>query len=338
MTEKISFHDLEDMLRDIDVPDEKIRPYLMVQRGTGPFDPVAVPNPETVDMSEAERDAASAMRIGNTYSRWRRQRRFKREAERNPLRPIIVDEGDSWHQFPIMVTDVVDHLAKQRLVCSISAAGDTAANMVHRRPEYMKTLLKHKERVKAFLFSGAGNDVIGEDEDEKPVLGKLLNQHDGGDDAERHINRGTLKPVLEGLENAYRELLKTVRSEPAFATLPVVFHGYDVPFAYPHPDKNSDLRDPLWAARDEWLGKPFHERGIEDPDLRRRILTILIGDLYGMLDRVKQSDAHVFVVDARGSLPSISDWVDEIHGTDEGFEKVAARFEDVLSNQAGVVA
>ena len=49
----------------------------------------------------------------------------------------------------------------------------------------------------------------------------------------------------------------------------------------------------------------------------------------------QSSKTHVWVVDCRGALPKVSDWIDEIHGTSAGFAKVAKRFKACIK-EAGI--
>jgi hypothetical protein len=42
----------------------------------------------------------------------------------------------------------------------------------------------------------------------------------------------------------------------------------------------NDRRNPAYAAKDQWLGKPFSDRGIHDKTLRRDIRKIFIDRLY----------------------------------------------------------
>lgn len=333
---KICYREFNEMLQNPDIPDERLRPYLVVEPSSSPFDPVIVPDPDKVDLTEIEADIASAMRIGNGLSRWRRQRRFWSRLNSGEKLPVLVSEGDSWFQFPFLIDDVIDHLSKDYLIFSLGAAGDTADNMVNRRPEYMKALREQKSRVSGFLFSAAGNDVIGEDENEKPVLLKLIKQNDGSDDAQSLVDKDALDRVLELLDAAYRRVILTVRAEAGFETLPIIVHGYDFAFPYPFRDGNSDPRHPSYAAKNEWLGAPLDERQIFEPVLRREIIKVLINELYGMLDKIAADHSHVFVVDVRNTLTDVGDWNDEIHGTDAGFARVADKFRAVLRSQAGI--
>lgn len=334
MTNKITYEELIRRMHDPSIPDAELRPFLRLAPGTGPLDPVVVPDPDRVVVSEVEMDAASAIRIGNGLARWRRQRQFQSRRLFGENLPVLVSEGDSWFQFPFLITDVIDHLGDEYLIWSLDAAGDTARNMVELRPEYMDGLRQFDGEVRAFLFSGAGNDVIGENEEGVSSLLGILKPAISNGSADDHIDAAVLGRILAGLTGAYATMIRTIRAEPSLAFLPIIIHGYDYPFAYPHVESGApDGRSPLYAARDEWLGAAFTARGIMDADLRRAILERLIDVLYNTLAAVAGDSRQtgVYVVDCRNVLASVMDWADEIHGTDEGFARVAARFRETLA-------
>ncbi|OHV80399.1 hypothetical protein [Ensifer sp. LCM 4579] len=103
-----------------------------------------------------------------------------------------------------MIEDVIDQLEPDYLIWSLDAAGDTCDNMVNRNPEYMQALVKRRSNdVKGFLFSAAGNDVIGEDLLGAPVLGRLLKRHRPGKDAAWHVDSAELATILSSLEAGY---------------------------------------------------------------------------------------------------------------------------------------
>lgn len=335
---KITYAQYLELLMDPETPDEVIAAFSKAAPSTGPFDPTLVPDPERVAMTSDQIEAENAMKIGNGLARWRRNQAFERALSRDDSRPVLVAEGDSWFQFPVFVRETVDHLNRDFLVCCASAAGDTARNMVFSHigrdaTEYLLELDRLAGQVRAFLFSAAGNDIIGEDVeagDATPVLRKILrNPGNGSADPAGYIDEDELDRRLDFLDQAYRKVIAEVRARPVFQTLPLLVHGYDVP--YPHPWDSSDRRDPMWARKDQWLGSAFSAHGIEGP-IRRAILTILIERLYRMLERVAASDPHVHVVDCRGALPAVTDWVDEIHGTSDGFAVVADRFRRKLAD------
>lgn len=332
MTNKISYEELLRRMHDPSIPETELRPYLMAAPESGPLDPVVVPDPERVAVTEVQIDAASAIRIGNGLARWRRQRRF--QMRRDEALPVLVSEGDSWFQFPFLITDVIDHLGSDYLVWSLDAAGDTARNMVELNPEYLGALRRFKGQVQAFLFSAAGNDVIGEDSAGNSSLLGILRPHWPGSTAEDLIDGEVLDRILADLTRAYSVLVGNIRADPALARLPIIIHGYDYPFAYPHAEGGiADPRNPRHAARDEWLGSAFARRGIMDPDIRRTVLKLLIDSLYEALAGLagNSEQTAIYLVDCRNTLPSVADWADEIHATDEGFSRIAARFRAVLA-------
>lgn len=330
--EKIAYAQLEAMLLDPDVPEEEIHPYLTVDPGDSrPFDPRVLPNPGTVELGDrAVLVPEEAVRWANGFARARRRRRFRQRLEAGSRLPVIVSEGDSWFQFPFLIRDTIDHLGEDHLVWSLDAAGDTAEAIVYRDAEYLEGLQEQKQnQVEAFLFSAAGNDVIGEDETGEPVLLRLVKQYRPGCDAVWHVDRTELDRVMRSLEAAYRQVVATVRSDEDLATLPILLHAYDHPLPGGQP---GDPRTPLWAAQDRWLGRALRSKGIEDVTLQRDVVRLLIDETYDMITRVAGDSAvtGVHVVDVRGCLPEVTDWADEIHATDAGFGRVAERFRAVL--------
>jgi hypothetical protein len=336
----IDYAELERMLADPDVPDSEVRPYLKAERRPGSaFDPRVVPDPAKVRMDTLDRfRVESAIRWGNGISRWRRQRRYERRLEQERGRtPVLVSEGDSWFQFPLLIDDVVDQLGRDHLIWSLDAAGDTAQNMILSRPEYLEGLRERRaDGIAGFLFSAAGNDVIGEDATGKPVLLQLLKQHQPGQGAAAHVDHARLAAILSFLEEGYGAVIRQIHAEPGFATLPILLHGYDYALPFGQP---GDARNPGWAAPDEWLAGPMRQKGIQDPDLQRNIVRLLIDALYDMLDKVAGDSrtTHVHVVDVRRTLTNVGQWADEIHATDRGFAKIADLFRTKL-REAGIVA
>ncbi|WP_375691118.1 trypsin-like peptidase domain-containing protein [Pseudooceanicola sp. LIPI14-2-Ac024] len=327
MTGKLSAEDFNRMLLDPDVPDSVIATYIKPREGTlGSFDPQFEADPDRVELAER---AENAMKIGNWVCRQRRRARFRNRVARGEDLPVIVTEGDSWMQFPFLIEEVVDQLDPHYLIWSCDAAGDTARNMIFDNPEYMGALKEQADHVTAFVFSAAGNDVIGEDAQGNPVLEKLLFSPSADRrTAAQLVNRAALDDVLDQLRTGYMTVVRTVRSDPRFARLPILIHGYD--YALPFKAGAADRRKPIYAASDKWLGQPMQARGIAEAKLRRDIIRLLIDALYDMLQEVADSDPHVHLVNVRGTLTKVGDWADEIHGTSDGFRRVAAKFHQVL--------
>ncbi|MDE0306656.1 MAG: hypothetical protein OXI87_17525 [Albidovulum sp.] len=196
--------------------------------------------------------------------------------------------------------------------------------------EYMRGLDRWADQARGFLFSAAGNDVIGQDISGQPVLTKLLKQYQAGQSAAWHINRDELDATVGRIRTGYSKVITTIQSNRRFKTLPIFVHGYDYPFPYPTDD--NDNRNPIYAAQDEYLGKPFKDLGFPADLLRRDIVKIMIDALYTLMYELSAQYSHVHVVDARGSMPTLDLWADEIHGTKDGFAAVANRFRAVIAN------
>lgn len=338
---KISF---EDWVRLASDPSQRkiFKQFSTVEKGDGGFDFRIVPDSTKVDVTSSDRQLESAMRIGNDAERAARRFEFIMDRIRRPEKPVIVEEGDSWHQFPILIDEIIDHLNPSYAVLSLGAAGDTANNMVHgdlapRKSEYLQNLIAQKNTVKAFLFSGAGNDIIGEDQKTKisALHGILKNFNGNTDDIDGNIDSVELEKRLLSLKEAYTKVISDIRGVPELKNLPVLVHGYDYP--YPYPAWPSDHRNPFYADNNEWLGEPFDQRGFgketEAQFLQKReILKVMIDRLYGMLGEVASAEGSgpVHVIDCRNTLKQLTDWNDEIHGTDEGFQKIAALFRQKL--------
>ncbi|SLN19391.1 hypothetical protein TRL7639_00431 [Falsiruegeria litorea R37] len=320
---------------------KEFRAYSNVIPGENGFDFRIVPNPELVVDIPDDIQLENAMQAGNGIERTARRLSFNLDRIFSRHKPVLVAEGDSWFQFPILIDEIVDHLSSKYAILSLAAAGDTAENMVDGPEqsggrEYMTNLRQQKDVVRAFLFSAAGNDVIGED----PVTGKsalfdIINEFNGDEtNIDVHINAAVLSSRLDALRLAYTRVINDVHNEPGLQTLPIIVHGYDYTFPYPHV--SNDPRNPIHAANNEWLGQPLDRRQFPTAtqaqrDLRRKIVIRLIDHLYDMLHSLADTHDNVWVVDCRGAMNDITDWVDEIHGTDEGFGKVAQRFHATLN-------
>ena len=207
------------------------------------------------------------------------------------------------------------------------------------KTEYLAALKSQSENVRGFLFSGAGNDIIGED----PVTGNsslygIIKDYQAGqdDNPHAHINFAVFGERISLLKKAYQTVITTIRQEPEFTQLPIFVHGYD--YVYPYPWQENDPRNPSYARNNEWLGEPFTKRGYPNIPLRREIIKILIDVLYDMLEEISgdSSQTQVWVIDCRGAMPDLTDWNDEIHGNSAGFAKVAAKFRTVIQEIVGL--
>lgn len=337
---KISYGDYITKIYDPQTTEQWIADHSIVRPVDGPFDLRLEPDPEKVEIPPALLGNENAMALANDISRSRRKNKFDRRKKSGRHPPVLVSEGDSWFQFPVLVDDIIDGLDRDYLIYSLDAAGDTLSNMIYGQPrrgkrEFLDGLDYTKKDVRGFLFSGAGNDILGDDASGKSVLLTLIKKFNGNvNDAIGHIDHAALASQLSFIEGAYQGLINDIRAVKAYRTLPIYVHGYDYVFPYPWKENGKpDPRKPKHAKPDQWLGSIFASKNITDQSLRRDILMDLIDQLYARLAGLaaKSGNENVFVVDCRGAMPNVSDWIDEIHGTSAGFVKVSKRFRDTIS-------
>jgi len=333
----ISYMEYLALVNNLDVSDEEILNYSSIKRGTSAFDFKIEPDPKKVNMSDHDLTVENALGFANGLARMRREGRFKNRVAADDARPILVSEGDSWFNFPLLIKDVIDQLGSTYTIKSLGAAGDTAQNMIYgqekrKRKEFLLALKEQKSVVKAFLFSGAGNDIIGENPDtQKPVLIELLNEFNGDiEDVIGHINVEELNARIDFLEKAYTSLISEIRAEDGLKLLPIIIHGYD--YAFPYPSSDADPRNPIYAKNDQWLGSAFRVKNIEHPKLQQEIIRALIDRLYDLLEKLtgQSESTGLWLVDCRGALPTVENWNDEIHANSDGFNVIASRFNTVL--------
>lgn len=340
---KLSIDEWEALVDDVMRTDAEILAVSIVATGNWGFNLGLEPNPDFVDVPRDWYLNENAMRWANRRARRKRKRRFEKRLRSGDTSPVLVTETDSWGQFPLLIDDVIDHLNDNGFNCwSMGAAGDTAENIVYGPitkggQEYMLGLEAQKTLVRAFVFSAAGNDIIGESPDTgRAELDGLVKGFNGDiNDVEGHVDRPALVARLKELKEAYSRVISTIRADPSFTRLPIIIHGYDVP--YPYPWGENDKRTPFYllGRNDKWLGSVFDNKDIPNKPLGRAILEVLIDALYKMLHELAGDPrkTHVWVVNCRGSLPELTDWNDEIHGTSTSYRGVADRFIGIL-NQA----
>lgn len=346
---KISLDDYQTLLADPSTDPDIIREYSTLAPGEGAFDMRMIPNPDRVDYDGVDIYANEGlMDLANKWSRNSRQDRFEGRLEEGQDLPIIVSEGDSWFQFPVLINETVDHLYNDYLIYSLGAAGDTAHNMIYNderdgKTEYMIALRHLNNRglkISGFMFSAAGNDVIGQeteagpDGQKKAVLERILLESANGTQPEDFIDEAKFAAKLKFLEDGYRVVINRIHSEPGLETLPIFIHGYDYVFPFKHGRQDRRRKQRYQKSANQWLGAPLDKFNIFDLKMRRGIIIYMLDRLYAMMENLAKENGinHVYVVDNRGAMPYVSDWKDEIHAKNHGFARVAQRFRDKINS------
>lgn len=302
MAEKISVEELYRRMQDPTVPESTFAEYFMVDpERSGPFRPFVTFDPSKVTVgTTAEARARSELALPglNALARARRRAAFDLKLLFGYEGPILVSEGDSWFQFPLLLADVIDVLSDTYAISSLDAAGDTLEQMLD-QDEYIGEL----DRVSAtiLLFSGGGNDVLGGGD-----LKTHLRPFDPALTPAQYILPSFTALLDRAIGQYDRIFRKLAREAPG---VQAICHSYDN--AIP--------------AKGRWLGVPMAERGITEPGLQRQIIAQLVSRFVDAMKLLIARYEHVHFLDLRGTVDA-DEWYDELHPDDAGYAKVAARF------------
>lgn len=229
---------------------------------------------------------------------------------------VIVAEGDSWFNYPILLSDVIDWLGmnKNLAVYSLASGGDWLLNMLSARKyvEFLSTI-----NPDVFIISGGGNDLVGRNRLAAMVVpsgdaNELANNEWAAEliriakqrlaDAGRNDDFDTIR-----FENGLRYISKDffallmffhlqyhfifngildggsdVKVKSKFPNLKIITQGYD--YAIPSADKGFGKNLLKWfkpfarmfLGHGSWLKVPLELRGIADEQTQRDIVYSMI--------------------------------------------------------------
>jgi len=236
------------------------------------------------------------------------------------LSPLnLFADGDSWFDYPLPVlspndtiTSVGKHGTPQPFLLNLAHYGDEARNLLGvRQRERIITNLTDKENgdFDAILFSGGGNDTVGD-----PFC-LWIQDYVPGTPPAQGMNQQRLDAVLGVVRSAYQDLI-SIRDQAA-PQCSIFIHGYD--FAIPTGDGVCDnLIGP-------WLKPSLDLRGWKDRATATQVVKEFLLQFQSMLKGIAGSHKDVIYVETQGTLGP-NDWANELHPTPEGFDKIAAKF------------
>jgi hypothetical protein len=248
---------------------------------------------------------------------------------------VLVAEGDSWFDYPW--ADVLQLLEDAYAYDVESGAhrGDRLEDMAYSGGQLdaftrqLEKLLRRGVVPKAILLSGGGNDVAGDE------FGVLLNH---ASSATRGLSPDVVRGVIDDrIRLAYVTLVAAItracEQQLGGRKLPILVHGYD----YPVPDGRGFFGG-FWVLPGPWLEPGFRAKGYGDRAERIRICAKLIDHFNEMLKGVVALPGleHVQHIDLRRTLSNDparykTDWANELHPTERGWQLVAARFARALT-------
>ena len=300
---KITVEQLMAKMADLEADEQDFSEYFILDEDqSGAFAPRFKLNPATVQIPrgpEGAQRAAGALNAANWFARMNRKNRYHRKIGGGYDGPIVVSEGDSWFQYPLLLKDTIDHLMDDYAVFSLGAAGDLLKRMADRQ-EYVRALRETGADI--LLLSGGGNDLVA-----GGALASHLEEFDPDLEPDDYL-LPSFQALLDDSLTHYGRMFRQVHQ--LFPQVTVVCHGYD----YPVPNK------------DRWLGKPMESRGIRDKALQKAIAARMMDQFNRRLRRLARSMPHVTYIDCRGVVGDHR-WHDGLHPTDAGYADVAAKFD-----------
>jgi hypothetical protein len=305
-----------------------------------------------------------ALRKMNDIKNSRRNRHFLKRMRKgfrdpaNKSHKVILAEGDSWFNYPIILTDIIDRISMENdfAIYSLAAGGDWFLSMLSARQYIEELSVLHPD---VFLISGGGNDLVGssrlaaivepnrcDEYEHNPWCRELIKNaakrqeflkldKERFDDGVCYLSRDAFA-VLMFFHLQYYSMIKAILSNPKFQNLQVITQGYD----YPIPSDRKGFFNPLkwhvWLIRillghGIWLKTPLQMRGITNPEIQQKIMYALIYlfnemmiQTGALLNSSLNRDA-VYHIDSRGAVPK-NGWSDELHPQSRYFMQIAEQF------------
>jgi hypothetical protein len=250
----------------------------------------------------------------------KRIRYLRKLADGNYHGPKIVAEGDSWFEYPCS-KDLIEWIGESYAVLSLAKAGDTWADINSQEGQryddgtpmgLFETISSEKPQI--VLLSVGGNEIVGNTE-------QFVYPYDKYRPRDKYIDESKFSNTLDYIQTQYQSVTDQIVLDYGAK---VILHGYDYP----------DPRD--WYSGGQWIGGPLEaHRYIGDQSLWRQIADIMLKRFADRLYEIaRKSRGHVHVINQLGTIgnadynqvPDRRFWFDELHGTDQGFEKLSKRF------------
>lgn len=243
----------------------------------------------------------------------RRNARFTKKIEggfRNGENMVILAEGDSWFNYPAILTDVIDRICmeKNMAVYSLASGGDWLLNMLNARNYVEQLSVIHPD---VFLISAGGNDLVGSRRfaaivdpsgesvayQNNPWALRLIREkaeknavpldYEKFSDGLKYLSKDFFA-LLMFFHLQYYFLIKGIltggvkEGDPKFPGIRIITQGYD--FAIPSYDKHWGIKPWLWyvplirtfAGHGTWLKTPLQIRGINKQQTQENIVYAMI--------------------------------------------------------------
>ncbi len=246
-----------------------------------------------------------------------------------PDRITIVSEGDSWFAYPPKwifagkPSNLISHISgmtrRKANFLSMASNGDEAVDMVSGKQKHQlvdiirwHTKGKNRKPVDLILFSGGGNDVVGENDFER-FLRSYKNSYTS---AKQCVNMPRLNRKVKQICLAYQELID-IRDHYSPETI-IMTHTYD----YPFPSlEGAEFLGGLIGTK-AWMKRFMDENGIKE-ELQASVIQVFMDAMAEETLKIAAKRQGFIVVDTRKTLAGKKEWLNEIHPTSVGFKKIS---------------
>ncbi len=285
----------------------------------------------------------------NKISTKKRIKKYYKRIKRNKISykedgKIILAEGDSWFQFPLLIRDIIDWLNKRPTngIYSIAYGGDWLTNIIY-EADYISELPIHDPDV--LLISGGGNDLVGgnrlavmvdrENQEAKRTKEDLSTIDDLSSEDKSYILevQSFIRPEFHAFINIlkvmYDKMFSGIKLSGKYENMRILIQGYDYPFPrWPqkNPMKFFQYMENRLVGSGKWLKRPLSIKGIPEKE-HRSILMAMIFEFNEMFKEIAKKHENVYLIDCRGNAPDDKDWIDELHLRNKKYRQIAAAYQ-----------
>lgn len=234
-------------------------------------------------------------------------------------------DGDSWFDYPLPPLQHTDVMAQ---LPNLSARQPFILNLAHHADEARDKLgVQQRLRIEqslthpahgpfdAILFSGGGNDTVGDQ------FCLWLNDAAGLNPAQA-LNLARLSNVIGVVRSAYGDLI-SIRDRIA-PPMPVLIHGYD--FAIPTGTGVCGFGP--------WLKPSLEYRQWMNLPMNTQIVHAFLLQFDALMQQIETAHKNVIYIRTQGTLVA-TDWTNELHPNPGGFAKIAQKFVAALRTRFG---
>ena len=244
-----------------------------------------------------------------------------------PRTPVVLSEGDSWFAFPLdnfNLLDVVTTLIPG-LYLRLEDNGDEAAKMFKKGSWNLRRIRDHLRTFEfdAVLISAGGNDIVGEHLEGIFTGASSLTP-------QKAVDLVTAAR-FDAVRQSYENMISVVRTAGQ-GKVPILAHTYDYPVRIGTPAKlsvpNIGLIALLVSKMGDWIGSYVKKALPNEADQLEFVRLLLDAFQNQILVPLQQEHSDIFhfcpLLGTLGPDPAL--WHDELHPSDEGFQKLGAKF------------